>query len=108
MQPRPTPPLPAEALTMSRPHQMAPHLPLDPLPDRGEAPGRVPDPDVVDPTPENRIDLHDHPSDRLRVVLLEHLLEPPAHRRPRLRRRRVLRPRAPPQRAGPPAVEAPG
>src|SRR5262249_105853 len=67
---------------ISRPHQLPPYLPLDPLPDRGEAPGRVPDPEVVDPAPEDRIDLPDHPSHRLRVVLLEHLLEPPPHRPP--------------------------
>jgi hypothetical protein len=30
VEPRPTPPLPAEAPSAPRPHQMAPHLPLDP------------------------------------------------------------------------------
>src|SRR6516165_10163971 len=45
--PRLTPPLPAEASTMSRPHQMASHLLLHPGPDVGKAPTRVPDPEVV-------------------------------------------------------------
>src|SRR5712691_5599979 len=106
MKPRPTPPLPAETLTIPRPHQMPPHLLLDPEPHRGKAPGRVPDPEVVDPAPQNRIDLRDHPSHWLRVVLLEHLLELPQQRRARLPLRRILRPPAPPQRTDAPEVEA--
>src|SRR6266851_4932973 len=88
MHPRPTPPLPAEAPTTPRPHHMPPHLLLDPVPHRGKAPGRVPDTEVVDPAPQNRIDLRDHPSHWLRVVLLEHLLELLQQRRARLPLRR--------------------
>src|SRR5712691_10669614 len=47
IEPRRTPPLPAEAPTIPRPHQMAPDLPLDPPPHDGQAPARVPDPEVV-------------------------------------------------------------
>src|SRR6266699_1967541 len=42
-----TPPLPAKAPTIPRPHQMASDSPLDPQPHEGEAPARVPNPEVV-------------------------------------------------------------
>src|SRR2546426_10995356 len=54
-----TPPLPAKAPTIPRPHQMASNSPLDPQPHEGEAPARVPNPEVVDPAPQLRIDLTD-------------------------------------------------
>src|SRR5712691_12647350 len=57
MEPCRTPPLPAETPPIPRPHQMAPHLLLDPLPHKGKAPARVPDPEVVDPAPQLRVDL---------------------------------------------------
>src|SRR6266545_4635620 len=44
MEPRRTPPLPAEAATAPRPHQMAPHSLLDPQPHIGQTPARIPDP----------------------------------------------------------------
>jgi hypothetical protein len=53
MEPRPTPPLPAEAATAPRSHQMAPHSLLDPPPHIGQAPTRVLDPEVVRPPPED-------------------------------------------------------
>src|SRR5262245_16182157 len=65
VEPRRTPPLPAEASTAPRPHQMAPHPLLDPQPHISQAPTRVPDPEVVHPPPEDRVDLRDHPTDRL-------------------------------------------
>src|SRR4029450_11374169 len=65
IEPRRTPPLPAEAPTIPRPHQMAPDLLLDPPPHNGQAPARVPDPEVVDPTPQLRVDLGDQRRHRL-------------------------------------------
>src|SRR5262249_32332517 len=65
VEPRPPPPIPAEASPAPRPHHVPPDLPLDPVPDEAEAPARVPDPEVVDPAPQNRSDLLDHPPDRL-------------------------------------------
>src|SRR5205809_444625 len=50
MEPRPTPPLPAEAPPAPRPHHMAPNLPLDPAPHDAEAPRRVADPEIVHPS----------------------------------------------------------
>src|SRR6266511_2404275 len=65
MEPRRTPPLPAEAATAPRPHQMAPHSLLDPQPHIGQAPARIPDPEVVHPPPKDRVDLRDQPTHRL-------------------------------------------
>src|SRR3989441_4855449 len=65
MEPHRTPPLPAEAATAPRPHQMAPHSLLDPQPHIGQAPARVPDPEVVHPPPKDRVDLRDQPTRRL-------------------------------------------
>src|SRR3989442_8058333 len=65
MEPHRTPPLPAEAATAPRPHQMAPHSLLDPQPHIGQAPARVPDPEVVHPPPKDRVDLRDQPTPRL-------------------------------------------
>ena len=56
MELRRTPPLPAEASKAPRPHQMAAHTLLDPQPHIRQAPMRVPDPKVVHPPPEDRVD----------------------------------------------------
>src|SRR5713101_9442940 len=106
IEPRRTPPLPAEAPTIPRPHQMAPHLLLDPLPHKGKASARVPDPEVVDPAPQLRIDLSDQPLYRPGLEASEPLLELPQQRRALLPLRRVLRPPASAQRARPPEVKA--
>jgi hypothetical protein len=92
MEPCRTPPLPAEAPTIPRSHQMAPHLLLDPPPHKGKAPARVPDPKVVDPAPQLRVDLRDQRLDWPGLVASEHLLELLQQRRPLLPLRRVLRP----------------
>jgi len=49
---------------------MAPHLLLDPLPHKGQAPARVPDPEVADPAPQLRVDLGDQHlnEDKSRIV----------------------------------------
>src|SRR5256712_7731436 len=70
-----TPPLPAKAPTIPRPHQMASDSPLDPQPHEGEAPARVPNPEVVDPAPQLRIDLTDQLLHWLGLEAPEHLLE---------------------------------
>src|SRR5713101_2386611 len=106
MEPCRTPPLPAETPPIPRPHQMAPHLLLDPLPHKGKAPARVPDPEVVDPAPQLRVDLSDQRLDRLGLEASEPLLELPQQRRALLPLRRVLRPPASAQRARPPEVKA--
>ena len=51
VQPRPIPPLPAEALSFPSMRQMAPDLLLYPISDVGEALARVPHRAVVDPPP---------------------------------------------------------
>src|SRR5215471_7022330 len=90
--PRRTPPLPAEAPTTPRSHQMAPHLLLDPLLHEPKAPCRVPDSEVVHPSPQDWIDHRDHLPHRLRVPAPEHFPEPPQQRRPLLDGRRLLHP----------------
>src|SRR6266446_6202312 len=92
VEPGRTPPLPAEAPTIPRPHQMAPHPLLDPLPHKGKASARVPDPEVGDPAPQLRVDLDDQPLHRLGLAAPEYLLELPQQRRALLLLRRVLRP----------------
>src|SRR5712691_10633913 len=106
IEPRRTPPLPAEAPTIPRPHQLAPDLPLDPQPYEGKAPARVPDPEVNDTAPQLRVDLCDQRLHRLGLVAPEHLLELSQQRRALRPLRRVLRPPAPPQRADTPEVKA--
>src|SRR5919109_2722240 len=101
-----TPPLPANTPTMPRPPQGPPDPALDPPPHQGQAPARMPAPAVVHPAPPPRGDLRDHPVHGLRPGAPEHLLELPPPCRARLRRRRVLRPPAPPPRPDAPAVEA--
>src|SRR5207247_6039117 len=106
MEPRPTPPLPAEAPPAPRPHHMAPNLPLDPAPHDAEAPRRVADPEIVHPATQYRVDHRDHPPHGLRAPAPEHLLELPQQRRPLLEGRRQLHPPPSPRRAEPPEGEA--
>ena len=65
IQPRLTPPVPAEAAAFLVPRQVPPHLLLHPVSDVGEASTGVPVSEVVDPPPEDRVDLLDHPVHRL-------------------------------------------
>ena len=88
--PRRTPPLPVEGPAASRPHHVAPHLLLDPGPYELEAPRRVPNPEVVHPAPQDRVDHRDNLPDRPRVPAPKHLLELPHQRRPLLDARRLL------------------
>ena len=67
VQPCPAPPLPAEASTLARSGQMSPDLLFYPVSDVGETPARVADGEVLDPTPQNRMDLLDHPAHGLRT-----------------------------------------
>src|SRR5712692_7834930 len=101
-----TPPVPAEAPTIPRPHQVAPDLPLDPPLHYGKAPARVPDPEVVDPAPQLRVDRGDQLLGRLGLIASEYLLELLQQRRTLLPLWRILRPPAPPHRADAPEVEA--
>src|SRR6266545_4631924 len=102
---------------LSGTHQV-PHSVIAEQPERGvepgrtpphpaKAPARVPDPEVVHPAPQPRVDLSDHPVHRLRPVAPEHRLELPQQCRACLLLRRVLRPPAPTQRTDAPEVEAP-
>src|ERR687897_734770 len=104
--PRRTPPLPAEALAAPRPHHVAPHLLLDPGLHEVEAPRRVPNPEVVHPAPQDRVDHRDDLPDRPRVPAPEHLLELPQQRRPLLHGRQLLHPPPTPRRAKPAKAEA--
>jgi hypothetical protein len=52
VKPLPTPPVPAKALSIPRPHEMPLHLLLYPILDTGEAHTRIPYPEVVNPAPE--------------------------------------------------------
>src|SRR5262249_9949175 len=106
MEPRPTPPLPAEASPAPRPRHMTPNLPLDPTPHDAEAPRRVADPEIVHPAPQDRVNHRDHPPHRLRAPAPELLLELPQQRRPLRERRRQLHPPPSPRRAEPPEGEA--
>src|SRR6516225_1536293 len=106
MEPRPTPPVPAEASPAPRLHHVSPHLPLDPVPHEAKAPARVPDPEVVDPAPQNRVDLRDHPPDRLGPRAPKDLRELRPQPRPLLRLRRILRPPHAPTRTHAPKVKA--
>lgn len=78
--PLPTPPLPAQAPGVPRPHQMAPYPLLDPIPHVGKAPARVSHPELVDPATQDRVDHLDHSSDGLGTVASEHLIELPQRR----------------------------
>src|SRR5215831_3921598 len=84
VQPCPAPPLPAEASTLTRPGQMSTDLLFYPVSDIGETPARVADGEVLDPTPQNRIDLLDHPAYGLRTRGPEDLFELAQQSRPLL------------------------
>src|SRR4029077_6660904 len=92
VQPRPIPPLPAEALSFPSMRQMAPDLLLHPNYDEAEALAGVPNREVVHPTPEHRIDQAYYPVNRLRPVSAKHLFEPAQERRPLFELGRVMRP----------------
>ena len=77
VQPLPTPPLPAEALSVLSTHHMAPDLLFYPVLDEAEALAGMPNREVVHPTAQDRVDqLHD-PIHWLRLVAAEHVLELP-------------------------------
>src|SRR5262252_9981083 len=82
VQPRPIPPLPAEALSFPSMRQMAPDLLLYPIFDVAEALTGMSSGEVVHPPPKHRIDQAYHPVNRLRPVSAKHLLELPQKRRP--------------------------
>src|SRR6516225_1799709 len=90
VQPRPTPPLPAEAPSLLGPHHVPPHLLLDPVLDIAKAPARVPDPEIVHPAADDRVDQLDYPVYRLGDKAAEDLLELPQECRPRFQLWRVL------------------
>ena len=73
--PTPTPPVPAEAFTLSCPHQMPPYSFLNPVLHVGKTPTGMPDPKIVDPTPQNRIYQFNSPPYRLRHKASKDFLE---------------------------------
>src|SRR5208283_381288 len=92
VQPRPTPPLPTEALLFPGVRHVAPDLFLNPVFDVAEALAGVPDREVVHPPPKHRIDQADDPVNRLRPVSAEHVLDLPQKRRSLFELWRILRP----------------
>ena len=75
VQPSPTPPRPAEALSVPGSQQMAPDLLFHPVFHEAEALAGVSHRKVIHPTAQHRVDqLHD-PINRLRLVAAEHILE---------------------------------
>src|SRR5271154_6639333 len=75
VQPAPTPPRPAEALSVPGSQHMAPDLLLHPVFHEAEALAGLSHRKVVHPTAQHRVDrLHD-PINRLRLVAAEHILE---------------------------------
>ena len=54
----PTPPLPAETVTLTGPHQMVPNLLFEPVANVREAPARVADRKVLHPAPQYPVDWH--------------------------------------------------
>ena len=62
IQPWPTPPLPAEAFPLPRPHQMPPNLLFYPVFDKRKAPARMSHRKIVHPSPQDRVDLFDDPT----------------------------------------------
>src|SRR6516164_10749426 len=73
VQPRRTPPLPAEAFSFPSMRQMAPDLLLYPIFDVAEALTGVSNREVVYPPPKHRIDQVYYPVNRLRPVSAKHL-----------------------------------
>src|SRR5215472_808464 len=90
IEPLPTPPSPAEALPLPRPHHMPPNLLVYPVFDKREAPARMPHRKVVHPSPKNWIDQVDHPLHRLTGVPSEHIPEFCQQRRSLLQPRRIV------------------
>src|SRR5438105_54377 len=76
-----TPPLPAETFALPGSHQVPPNLLFYPVFNKREAPARMPHRKVVHPSPENRVDQFDHPSNRLAGEPSEHIPELPQQRR---------------------------
>src|SRR4029077_16665820 len=75
VQPSPTPPRPAEALSVPGSQQMAPDLLFHPVFHEAGTHAGVSHRKVVHPTAQHRVDqLHD-PINRLRLVAAEHILE---------------------------------
>ena len=105
VQPFPTPPRPAEALSVPSAQHMAPDLLFHPVFHEAEALAGMSDRKVVHPTAQHRVDqLHD-PINRLRLVAAEHILELPQQRRPLLELGRVVGTPCAPQTAHPAEVE---
>src|SRR4029077_4193879 len=92
VQPRPIPPLPAEALSFPSMRQMAPDLLLHPIFDEAEALAGVSNREVVHPPPEHRIDQAYYPVNQPRPLSAKPLFEPAQKRRPLFELRRVMRP----------------
>ena len=65
VQPPPTPPLPAEALSFPSPHHLAPNLLFHPVFDEAEALAGISDRKVVHPTSQHRVDNLHYPIDWL-------------------------------------------
>ena len=61
VQPLPTPPRPAEALSFPSLHQLAPNLLLHPVLNEAKALAGVSDRKVIHPTAQHRVDQLDHP-----------------------------------------------
>ena len=70
---------------------MAPDLLLYPIFDVAEALTGVSNREVVNPTPEHRINQAYYPVNWLRPVSAKHLFEPPQKRRPLFKLGRVMR-----------------
>src|SRR6516165_4792053 len=92
VQPWPTPLFPAEALSLPSMRHVTPDLLLYPIFDVAEALTRVPNREVVHPSPEHWIDQAYHPLNRLRPVSAENFLELPQQRCPLFELGRVMRP----------------
>ena len=91
VQPLPTPPRPAEALSFPSPQHMASNLLFHPVLNEAEALTGVSDRKVIHPTAQHRVDQMDHPIHWLRSVAAEHILELPQQCRSFLELRRVIR-----------------
>src|SRR3977135_379819 len=95
--PPPTPPLPAEALSVLSPPHMAPDLLFYPVLDEAEALAGMSNREVVHPTAQDRVNqLHD-PIHWLRLVAAEHVFELPQQRSSLLELWRVVRRKSKPR-----------
>src|SRR5262249_16974090 len=77
VQPLPTPPFPAEALSVLCPPHVASNLLFHPVLNHAEALTGVSDRKVVHPTAQHRIDQLHNPASWLRLVAAEYVLELP-------------------------------